>query len=754
MHVCGLTADNDAIQGHKSTIKSIKGSGMARDGVANIVHRLRERGYDPHRVESDAWESRCPVHRGTEHALAITRDDQDRVVVRCRSRQCLAQRILSALDLTVTRLYAGTPNWVLRKLSERPIVPSLYLDGIERSREGESRRAGLEPVANAARQASGERRRSEPRPPGIAKYHLALTSEDPQTIVDQRGARADYETRDLQEFRRLLDAAGTAPAPAPASRKDRQVSPSAPAHTPACREADRPGTSLLPNISAEQRDQGPMTNDQGLLTNDEGLMTNDRIRNQHEIDGLIGAAAPAIFFRLADGRLLAQLQSSGRQEFYGLKSAHFRDWLVDRYIAAGNLAPSKWSIRRALNALDASAPSGGAVLDLSVRVGRDAVDPKSPIYIDRGDQSGAAVAIDADGWSIINRPRVAFRRPEGFQPLPVPIPGGSIELLRPYVNLSDRDFRLLVVWLAAALRPTGPYPILALFGEQGSAKSTLARIVRLLVDPNAAPLLVEPNSTRDLMITALNGWILAYDNISTIPRWLADGLCVISTGGAYAGRTEYTSVGCTSFQTQRPIILNGIDDLTRRGDLCDRSVMLHLPPIPPAKRRREDELWKALDHDRPRILGALLDAIVGGLRELPNVQLAELPRMADFAAASDAVGRGLGWPHGTILADYEASRLEAAAAQIEDSLLATVLVQHAASLGSWTGSPADLHAKLTKAAGRHTAASARWPKATDRFAAELRRIAPQLRMHGINLTFGRTSKGRFISLELSGTEVT
>jgi hypothetical protein len=388
---------------------------------------------------------------------------------------------------------------------------------------------------------------------------------------------------------------------------------------------------------------------------------------------------------------------------------------------------------------------------LSIRVCCDAADRNLPIYVDLGDPTGKAIAIDLSGWSIVDRPRVAFRRPDGFQALPVPSRAGSIELLRPYVNLSERDFRLLIVWLPAALRPVGPYPILAIFGEQGSAKSTLARIVRRLIDPHSAPLLVEPKSTRDLMITALNGWILAYDNISAIPRWLADGLCVISTGGAYAGRTEYSSLGCTTFQTQRPIILNGIDDFTRRGDLCDRSVMLHLPPIPPANRRREDELWKALDDDRPGILGGLLDAIVGVLRELPNVRLAELPRMADFAAASEAIGRGLGWAQGSILADCEASRLEAAAVQIEDSLLATVLIENAASLASWAGTPADLHARLTKAAGRQSAASARWPKSPERFASELRRIAPQLRMQGLGLILGRTCTGRFVSLEPSGT---
>ena len=36
----------------------------------------------------------------------------------------------------------------------------------------------------------------------------------------------------------------------------------------------------------------------------------------------------------------------------------------------------------------------------------------------------------------------------------------------------DDQWALLVAWLVAALRPSGPYPVLALLGEQGTAKST------------------------------------------------------------------------------------------------------------------------------------------------------------------------------------------------------------------------------------------------------------------------------------------
>ena len=166
--------------------------------------------------------------------------------------------------------------------------------------------------------------------------------------------------------------------------------------------------------------------------------------------------------------------------------------------------------------------------------------------------------------------------------------------MRPYVNLAERDFRLLVVWMAAAIRPVGPYPILAIYGEQNSAKSTLVKIVRKLIDPQHAPVLLVPGSTRDMMVTAVNGWLLAYDNISQIPAWLSDGLCVLATGGAIAGRALFSNDERVVIHAQRPVILSGIEEFVRRGDLSDRCVFLNLAPIAPEQQRREDELWAAV----------------------------------------------------------------------------------------------------------------------------------------------------------------
>jgi ABC-type phosphonate transport system ATPase subunit len=61
---------------------------------------------------------------------------------------------------------------------------------------------------------------------------------------------------------------------------------------------------------------------------------------------------------------------------------------------------------------------------------------------------------------------------------------------------------LVVAWLLAALRSGGPYPLLAISGEHGSAKTVLSKFLRALVDPNVAAVRALPREERELMIAA------------------------------------------------------------------------------------------------------------------------------------------------------------------------------------------------------------------------------------------------------------
>jgi hypothetical protein len=115
------------------------------------------------------------------------------------------------------------------------------------------------------------------------------------------------------------------------------------------------------------------------------------------------------------------------------------------------------------------------------------------VYLDLANDAWEAVEIDAEGWRPVADPPVKFRRPRGMRPLPEPVPGGDLARLRPFVNVgTEADWILPLAWLAAALRPRGPYPILALAGQPGVAKSTLALVLRALADPCTLALRAPP----------------------------------------------------------------------------------------------------------------------------------------------------------------------------------------------------------------------------------------------------------------------
>ncbi len=100
---------------------------MARDAVANMVDRLRDRGFEPRRVGEDAWEARCPAHRSADHALAITRNSFNQVELECRSsNHCQHSRIVGALGITNDHVYAETADWSIARLRRVPIEPSLF----------------------------------------------------------------------------------------------------------------------------------------------------------------------------------------------------------------------------------------------------------------------------------------------------------------------------------------------------------------------------------------------------------------------------------------------------------------------------------------------------------------------------------------------------------------------------------------------------------------------------------------------------
>src|SRR5579884_3398987 len=402
--------------------------------------------------------------------------------------------------------------------------------------------------------------------------------------------------------------------------------------------------------------------------------------------------------------------------------------------------PARRPEKEALACLEAKAIYEGKEMPVSVRVAEHAGN----VYLDLCNPQWEVVEITPTGWEILpgDQAPVKFRRPRGIVALPQPIKGGRLEDLQSFLGVREERYWYLVVgFLLMMLRPRGPYPLLILHGEQGSGKSTRARIIRSIIDPNTVLLQVEPRETRDLMITAKGSWCLDLDNLTYLPVWLSDALCRLATGGGFRTRGLYTNDEEQLFDSMRPVIINGIEVVARKPDLLDRSLLVELIPITSEGRRTEEELYAALKLLRPGILGALLDAVVCALKNMPNTRLATLPRMADFVKWVTAAEPALGWAPGTFLNAYHEVQDEANEVALEEYPIVDSLRRLMEGEERWEGKASQLLTELAGLTEEQAVKAERWPRGANILSGELKRLAPNLRKIGLNVTFSSAGRG-------------
>lgn len=171
-------------------------------------------------------------------------------------------------------------------------------------------------------------------------------------------------------------------------------------------------------------------------------------------------------------------------------------------------------------------------------------------------------------------------------------------------------------------------------------------------------------------------------------------------GGGFATRKLHSDDEEVLFDAMRPAMLNGIEELVTRGDLLERSIVVHLPAITDESRRDREEIDRALSAARPYILGALLDAVSVVLRNWGTVQLAKRPRMSDFARWCVAAEPALGCEPRAFLNAYANNRSTANALALEASPIAAILIAFAEGVERWTGTAGELLEELSKPARR------------------------------------------------------
>lgn len=426
------------------------------------------------------------------------------------------------------------------------------------------------------------------------------------------------------------------------------------------------------------------------------------------------------------GDICVSLDCHGRKDVFPLYSSVFRAFLTKMYYEETGEVVSQTAMEETSRLLEADARSRLPVVSF-LRTGYRG----KTLYLDLADEQGRVIEIDGQGWRLSEQSPL-FRRNQAMRPLPLPKAGGSLDLLRQFLNTDgEESFILAVSWLFAALHPRGPFPVGIVSGEHGSGKSMIGTLLKRIIDPDRAMKRSMPKDEDGLFAAAASHWVLHFDNLSSLKTDTSDQLCRLASGGGISKRKLFTDNEEFTMEAARPIVLNGIGLSPDRPDLLSRSLNIRLRVLQEEERRTETELEQAFRKAHPLILGALLDAASTALK-CKDFRPVSLPRLADASLwiLKAEQGNALPWKSGGFLAALKKEQSEAEDEILSSNVVSSTIMGMMENSNSWRGLLKTLLGTIREEAGNNRNFCPSNEKALWN---SLERLMPLLRRRGIRV---------------------
>lgn len=372
------------------------------------------------------------------------------------------------------------------------------------------------------------------------------------------------------------------------------------------------------------------------------------------------------------------------------------------------------------------------------------------LLIDIGDKDWHAIEVSAKLWRIIQPEQPVFRRFSHQIPIPFPEKGGDIRKILGYLSIKDEgNIALLLVWLCTCMFEHVSRPGIIFHGTHGSCKTSAADFLRLIVDPSSVLHSSLSKDHTEFVQFIDHHAVVSLDNLSGLPRWACDDLCIAVTGGGLSKRSLYTNDDDFTYCFRRAFILNGISVPTAAPDLLDRSILIELNRLDKKDRKRETKLKKAFEADLPYILGSILDVMVSVISRREE-ELDEYTRLADWFGLARIAADTL-----DVLDDFlnafNRNEKEQHREVVESHIESQILLQFMQDRDSWTGSSAELYKQLSEIA-EEARLKRSWPKNASSFVKKLKKLLHNFREMGIYIENDTTGKIRTISITRAETK--
>ncbi len=417
-------------------------------------------------------------------------------------------------------------------------------------------------------------------------------------------------------------------------------------------------------------------------------------------------------------------------------SSEFSSFLTQQFYQFHQRQPRPRSLAAAIGVLDGQARFLPDTTFMHLRRASDG----AAFWLDLARSEGEAVRIDENGWEVIAHPPVYFLRNRLQNPLPMPEVFYDIHALQALLGIPGKDDAVLVLaWLLAAYIPNMPVPMLALLGPQGSGKTTLARILRNLIDPHQAELLTMPNE-KDLALALEHQAVLVLDNLSQLSQQQSNRLCRAVTGFGYLKTRPRHAGEAEVIGFRRPIIVTALDLPSHAPDWLDRTVAIRLEARPPEMCAQEMRVMNKFRAQQGKFLGLALDLLSRALaaqRKLP--QMYNFPRMADYAGIGMALMSVFRQPPERFLQVLAANAGQLSQDLLNQDPVALALQTFMSDKTEWNGSPTDLARQLSQFMSGKVIASS--------LSKRLRLLQINFSQFGIHVSFSRGHQGCLIAVK-------
>jgi DNA polymerase I-like protein with 3'-5' exonuclease and polymerase domains len=448
-------------------------------------------------------------------------------------------------------------------------------------------------------------------------------------------------------------------------------------------------------------------------------------------------------FNDKEGKLYAQFEINGHCERYPISSEAFKADLNLLALKTSGSIPNSEVIRTVIAQLKGHARFHGKCIRLNNRV----AEYDEVFWYDLTNEDWSVIRTAPDRWELVYHPDPIFRRFQHQAPQASPDREGSLDCFFDLIRIPDPHQELLLkVFMVYCLIPDVPMPILYVYGEKGSGKSTITKLIRIAIDPSSLESLGEPRDLETVRHQLHNHWLPLFDNINFMPHWFVRACCTASTGEGDDIRKKYTDDDSFIIKFQRPIIINAINRLaTGYTDFQDRLLIIKLPRLDKASRREEREIRRQFNAMRPQLIGGLVNALSKAMALKPAIAVSELGRMADFTVWGCAIAQALGYSQEDFLRAYAENQnlvnhevLEGH--PVASCLLALIERQEA---GQWQGPATELFEELEDLAVELKIDKKQrvWPKAPNSLIRRLNELKSNLQDVGIVFDEIRTGEG-------------